>query len=614
MNPVTFVNAKESIVYYTTIKQKCLIERKHVQTNGGELMKNYAKKRVALSLVCLMICTLILPTFFNITKVNAESSKTTVYYGFTKVESFVEGEEYMFVPEELGANLTESSCLLALPDGSAILKATGTTTDNGAGSNIVEWNNKTPEQIAEEIGYYEEEIEWYKEQQIQYPEETWYEEEIEVAERYIAALKNRVTYTLDTYVDVVEDGAGFDGCDQGALCNKGTGYFCNGGGVQGLKGLTVNYKVAEVDDTNLSAVLKESAINKAASGAVELTVEDVEVYVEIEGKKYEVSDFEITDASLDLNDGDDTISVKFGNSEAIVTVSVPDPEPEPQSEGAVSGRDGAVSVETLKINNADTEVQDGSAAAEAGKTVDEVIDTLAGTDTTAKVALVESAVEKGDLEVTVTNVDVNKVKGSVDDAAVLLAALTGQELIDGITGNDTVKLELVIGEKSASDVATSLAGSVKQVANNKLQKSSTLYYFDTDLYLTKNGISKENITEFGSNNLKLTFTIPTSILSVADLLTLIRTHDETDGTTSVDALEDIDTDATTYSVESNKLCTMAYAYTVKTTTVTPTTTTTTSATTSVSTAPKTGETTSVWMFVFCIAAVVFSYSMVRKVK
>ena len=49
--------------------------------------------------------------------------------------------------------------------------------------------------------------------------------------------------------------------------------------------MTVNYKVAEVD-TNLSAVLKESAINKATSGAVELTVEDVEVYVEIEGKKY----------------------------------------------------------------------------------------------------------------------------------------------------------------------------------------------------------------------------------------------------------------------------------------------------------------------------------------
>lgn len=575
-------------------------------------MKNYAKKRVALSLVCLMICTLILPTFFNITKVNAESSKTTVYYGFTKVESFVEGEEYMFVPEEVGANLTESSCLLALPDGSAILKATGTTTDNGAGSKIEAWNNKTPEQIAQEIKDCEEQIEWLKEYQTEYPEETWYEEAIEETERYIAALKNRVTYTLDTYVDVVEDGAGFDGCSQGALCNKGTGYFCNGGGVQGLKGLTVKYKVAEVDDTNLSAVLKESAINKATSGAVELTVEDVEVYVEIEGKKYQVSDFEITDAALDLNAGDDTISVKFGNSEATVTVSIPDPEP--QNEGAVSGRDGAVSAETLKINNADTEVQEGSAAAEVGKTVDEVIDILAGTDTTAKVALVESAVEKGNLEVTVTNVDVNKVKGSVDDAAMLLAALTGQELIDGITGNDTVKLELVIGEKSASDVATSLAGSVKQVADNKLQKSSTFYYFDTDLYLTKNGISKENITEFGSNNLKLTFTIPTSILSVADLLTLIRTHDETDGTTSVDALEDIDTDATTYSVESNKLCTMAYAYTVKTTTVTPTTTTTTTATTSVSTAPKTGETTSVWMFVFCIAAVVFSYSMVRKVK
>ena len=118
----------------------------------------------------------------------------------------------------------------------------------------------------------------------------------------------------------------------------------------------------------------------------------------------------------------------------------------------------------MKINNADTEVQEGSAAAEVGKTVDEVIDTLAGTDTTAKVALVESAVEKGNLEVTVTNVDVNKVKGSVDDAAMLLAALTGQELVDGITGNDTVKLELVISEKSASDVATSLAGSVKQVA------------------------------------------------------------------------------------------------------------------------------------------------------
>ena len=294
-----------------------------------------------------------------------------------------------------------------------------------------------------------------------------------------------------------------------------------------------------------------------------------------------------------------------------------DPEPEPQSEGAVSGRDGAVSAETLKINNADTEVQEGSAAAEVGKTVDEVIDTLAGTDTTAKVALVESAVEKGNLEVTVTNVDVNKVKGSVDDAAMLLAALTGQELADGITGNDTVKLELVISEKSATMLLHHLLFS-KQVAENKLQKSSTLYYFDTDLYLTKNGTSKDNITEFGSNNLKLTFTIPSSITSVADLITLIRTHDETDGTTSVDVLEDKDTDATTYSIESNKLCTMVYAYTVKTTTVTPTTTTTTTTTTtettSVSTAPKTGETTSVWMFVFCIAAVVFSYSMVRKVK
>ena len=151
------------------------------------------------------------------------------------MESFVEGEEYMFVPEEVGANLTESSCLLALPDGSAILKATGTTTDNGAGSKIEQWNNKTPEQIEQEIAGREETIEWLKADQKQHPEETWYEEAIEEAERYIAALKNRVTYTLDTYVDVVEDFAGFDGCSKGALCNKGTGYFCNGGGVQGLK-------------------------------------------------------------------------------------------------------------------------------------------------------------------------------------------------------------------------------------------------------------------------------------------------------------------------------------------------------------------------------------------
>ena len=39
-------------------------------------------------------------------------------------------------------------------------------------------------------------------------------------------------------------------------------------------------------------------------------------------RNIQVSDFEITDAALDLNAGDDTISVKFGNSEAIVTVSV----------------------------------------------------------------------------------------------------------------------------------------------------------------------------------------------------------------------------------------------------------------------------------------------------
>lgn len=267
------------------------------------------------------------------------------------------------------------------------------------------------------------------------------------------------------------------------------------------------------------------------------------------------------------------------------------------AENTVTGRDGGVDAETLKENNANTEVIEGSAAENKGKTVDEVIDILAASDNAAKVELIEEAVSVGNLQVTIKNADESKVKGSVDISAFALSALTGQEMIDAITGNDTIVLELEIEEIAEDKLPESLVSDVKTKAKEALDEGATLYYVEIDLFLEKNNVERQQLTEFGSNELEITMEVPKAILADNRTYQLIRTHEETDGTYSVDVLPDRDSEVSTYTISTSKLCTMVFAYTE---TVTPKSNNTSTGTTTTGTAttgtakvtgsaPKTGD-------------------------
>ena len=581
-------------------------------------------------------------------EVKADSNKTTVYYNFGTVTAFADGNEYIFLPDSAGINVSADSCLLSLPDGTGILKATSSPISNGAEYQITNYNaeqvieyaqsdldyliENKDSQISSLQSYLEYDSEWYAQRYGNLTPEEAYNKEVADAQARLDAAKaaQNVTFTLDTLVDTVQGGSGFDGCPSGGLANGGRYFFCSGGAVQALPGKVVTFLSAEVDSSNLAAELNETAAEKVKAGAFNATNSDVKVTVTVDGKAYEVTEFSFVDSTIDTANNDNSISIKFGNATATITVDTskvvaqPEETPEETSIGTVSGRDGGVTTEQLKANNTSTVVQSGSAAATANKTVNEVIDILGGSDATAKKELVEAAVTAGNMKVSVKNTDSSKVSGTVNKADLLISALTGQEMVDGITGNDNITLTLQIEEKDTANLDASLKSDVETKATSTIGSGAKVYYLDVDLFLKKNTEAKQAITEFGNNSVQITLNVPKKIQKKNRIYQLIRTHLESSGKYSVKNLKDLDSKDYTYTVDTNKLCTMAFAYvnakeasattTTEDTTEATTTSTATASTATASTAsaPKTGETNTLPTMAFAIIAMALIAGAFRR--
>ncbi len=534
-------------------------------------------KLLSLIMTSAMALSLVVSSFVPANIAEA-AEKTTVYYGFGTVSSFTPGETYMFLADEGNQNISEDSCLLGLPSGTGTVKATDQEND---AKSIVEQFDPAQEQswlqselnhllqdkgtwIADFQQIKDSDPEWWADRYGDKTVEEAYDYNVQDVQNKIASLQEleNVQMTVSAYVDVVERGEGFDGCEKGALCNGGSFYFCDGGGVQGLAGKVFTYKTAEVGAEDLKAEIRSASVNKvnselAQGNKVELAPDDVSVKVVIDGKEYEVYEFEFVDNIMNPATNDNEIEIKFGSSNAKITVTIPEANKAPST---VVGRDGGVDADTLKANNASKTVVDGSAAAKEGKTVNDVIDVLASTDTTAKLEMVQDAVNAGNLKVIVDNKDTNKITGSVNDVRLLLSALTGQELVDGITGNDNVVVTLEITEKDTSKISTALKDGINKMAGQAVSNNANIYYIDVDLFLEKNSQVKSAVTELGTNTIDVTLTIPAAVKNGGNVIKLIRTHDEANGTTTIDVLDDNDQDANTYTFTTSKLCTMAFAY------------------------------------------------------
>lgn len=534
-------------------------------------------KLLSLIMTSAMALSLVVSSFVPANIAEA-AEKTTVYYGFGTVSSFTPGETYMFLAGSAGVNVDVNTCLLGLPSGTGTVKAT--SEENSAKNYVesfdinrqienyksqLEWLEKDKDSHIEMYkSDYECDPEWYTQMYGNKTPEEVYESECQRCKDQIASLQKleNVQMTVSAYVDVVDRGEGFDHCEKGALCNGGSFYFCDGGGVQGLAGKVFTYKTAEVGDGDLKAEIRSASVNKvnselAKGNQVELAPDDVSVKVVIDGKEYEVYEYEFVDNIMNPATNDNEIEIKFGSSNAKITVTIPEANKVPST---VVGRDGGVDADTLKANNASKTVVDGSAAAKEGKTVNDVIDVLASTDTTAKLEMVQDAVNAGNLKVIVDNKDTNKITGSVNDVRLLLSALTGQELVDGITGNDNVVVTLEITEKDTSKISTALKDGINKMAGQAVSNNANIYYIEVDLFLEKNSQVKSAVTELGTNTIDVTLTIPAAVKNGGNVIKLIRTHDEANGTTTIDVLDDNDQDANTYTFTTSKLCTMAFAY------------------------------------------------------
>lgn len=230
-----------------------------------------------------------------------------------------------------------------------------------------------------------------------------------------------------------------------------------------------------------------------------------------------------------------------------------DPSIMPADTANVSSGGVTVDTDKLKADNVNTEVKEGSAAANAGLNVNEVIDKLASNENKD---LIKSAVDLGSLKVDVSLEDKAKInaKLGISDPETLLAVLAPQYLINGITGNDKIVVDLAVKVTDTAKVDDKVKTEVEKVKTT----GESLYYFDADMTLFVNNSKVGALTEFGSP-ISITIDIPGAIKGQNRVFRLIRTH-ESAGTLSTAVLEDQDKDPNTFTVSTDKLCTMAFAY------------------------------------------------------
>ncbi|MCR4781560.1 MAG: hypothetical protein K5851_02255 [Lachnospiraceae bacterium] len=283
----------------------------------------------------------------------------------------------------------------------------------------------------------------------------------------------------------------------------------------------------------------------------------------------EVGEATQANAAINTNTGDvlflyvDSEGLKLYTIKGVVEASTPSEPAAPTTpttpvtkEPHVAGRGGAVDSETLKTEYAGITPKENSAAAASNLSTNQVISTLASTNTAAKTTLVTKAVEKGNLKLNV-NTDKKKISATVDVPATLLSALSAREMMDGLLGLDDIVVDLEVKVTTKDNVSKPVSNAIESVKNT----GEELFYFDADMFLTKNGTNKENITEFGDNKINITVDIPEAIQGSDRIFRLIRTHKNVStGKIEVDTLEDQDTNVNTFTLSTNKLCTMAFAY------------------------------------------------------
>ena len=136
---------------------------------------------------------------------------------------------------------------------------------------------------------------------------------------------------------------------------------------------------------------------------------------------------------------------------------------------------------------------------------------------------------------------------------------------------------------------------VVEKAKASLGDGSQIYFIDVDLYIAKNAEARQKIDDFGTNSVGITLSVPKQVLSVSKNIKLIRTHEEKNGVLSVDALDDLDSVDETYTIDTNKLCVMAFAYADTPTSAVKT-----------ATAPKTGDTSDKLLLLLAGAVIVFA--------
>ena len=231
----------------------------------------------------------------------------------------------------------------------------------------------------------------------------------------------------------------------------------------------------------------------------------------------------------------------------------------PANDSNVSGRGGDVSVEKLKTDNVGKTVKDTSVAKAAGiNDVDTLIDVLSQETDENKADLLQSAITSGSVNINVNKSEATKIGAQIDMSTFLLAALTPQEMVDVLAGNDNITLDLEVCVKEETNVDEGVKAAIDEKATGISGENQKIYYFSADLFITKNGAVKEQISEFGEKMFAITLDIPEELLADGASYVLIRTHEEADGSLSVDVLEDQDDNPATFTFYTNKLCTMAF--------------------------------------------------------
>ncbi|WP_022767721.1 MULTISPECIES: hypothetical protein [unclassified Butyrivibrio] len=251
--------------------------------------------------------------------------KTTVYYQFTEVHEIdtSSANEYYFVPYTYGA-LTGDNAMIGVPIGTATLFTDMSLAPEGKTYNTGKLGTQNSYAFDQLVTY----------------------NNLENTEANKAKILNNVF--------VAEKGNGFDSCKEGALyyldwgesgsfkvttdgkeyeINQLMGYWCGYGGAQAFYGYYGNifgrvytYLKAEVTADSLTAKAKEGAFDNVGLDGLKLTDKDIASYLDVSlqigEKDYLVGGCTVEDGTLDYLKGDDTISIKFGNTTKTIKVDL----------------------------------------------------------------------------------------------------------------------------------------------------------------------------------------------------------------------------------------------------------------------------------------------------